>query len=201
MHSKKSPSQTGPTRTDHSAEAARRAVVRLRKAGLWSVGRSLQRHWAAIQRAAQLHAVDPELLMGILVLETANRGLAFRVLERLVARVNPRYLVRRDCSIGIAQIRPSTARSVVDADSQRLVCMLLDDDGSIDVCARLIRRFSQEHHLERLSIRLRVAAVARLYTTGKLAPARHPWIGLYTLLLTYAVSNRLFHSLRGPTPV
>jgi hypothetical protein len=164
-------------------------------ASLQPVARALQRHVPTVARAARTAAVDPELLFGILVLEHLNRGPAHRCLERVLAAVWPSYLVSRDCSIGVAQIRLSTACRLTLAPPRPTIKALLNDAECISTCAMLIAALEDRHSLNLLGARRRVEAVSRLYQVGRLDGPLYPWVAMHSALLLHSVSSRIYHRL------
>jgi hypothetical protein len=167
---------------------------------LHSASQTLARQARAVAEAAAEEGVDPELLFAVLVLEQISRGGLPRLLERLVAKLWPGWLERRDCSLGLPQIRISTAQQVVCVSKREIIRAMMDDGRSIRVCAQLLRRYEDEHGLHSLPAKERFTSFAKLYLTGRIDTPIHPRIDIYARLLAYAKCCRLFGHLTTSVP-
>lgn len=83
--------------------------------------------------------IPEQLLTNILLVERVNRGTwVERFLERQICRFFPEYAIKKDFSIGMAQIKISTAHEVMKESKHILVHKLFDYDYSIKSCAQYI---------------------------------------------------------------
>ena len=169
-----------------------RACFTVYRRCLVAASRALSHLTPAVARAAADSEIDPEVLFGILLLEHANRGGMTRIAERLLSRIFPGYVIRKDCSLGLCQIRISTAQRISGDPPRRVVSALLNDQRNIVICAQLLSDLQSRYRLGVLPIRDRLASTAKLYLTGRLNAPQYPWIALYAELLVDSVSSGLF---------
>jgi hypothetical protein len=153
------------------------------------------RYARAVGAAAEGEGVDPETLFALIALEQLQRGGLLRVLERCCAWLCPALLVRRDCTLGLTQIRISQAQRLLEAEPREVVRQLTNDSENIRVCARMLRAYESEHSLQALPASKRAARVAELHLTGKLGGPRRPRVVLYGRLLAYSIRSGLFQQL------
>jgi hypothetical protein len=93
-----------------------------------------------IEQAAKHNHIPYEILHDALLLEYINRGTwYFRLIEKLVCSILPPLAIRLDVSVGIAQLKISTAKKLTNINSRSVIKQLLDPCKSIELCASYIR--------------------------------------------------------------
>ena len=158
-----------------------------------AVAQAFECYSPVILRCATEHRLAPDIILGILAIEHINRGSIFGYIEHFLARVYPQFLLTKDCSIGIAQIKISTAQIVNQCAQKELLNMLLDNEQCINICARLVRHYCDQYQLDSLPSRELAFHIAYLYLTGKPTGPCFPCIQLYAGLLADALECRLFY--------
>lgn len=102
-----------------------------------------------IEKYAEENNIPKELLEGILCLEYTNRGSIFnRILERFMVKISKRFVITKDFSIGLAQIKPSTAKALLKKSPYEFIDKMLNNDFSIQLCAKLLRRILDDYEKE-----------------------------------------------------
>lgn len=126
---------------------------------------------------------DPEFLFSIIIVEKMNRGSIF-FLEKLLSRFFPKLILFFDCSIGPSQIKPSTAKKVVDFDDAKLVKTLINPKNNIEIMCQLIKvyeRFCKTNE-----------EILNYYLTGKKNPAMNYQLTIYHCLTAWSSKNKLY---------
>lgn len=90
--------------------------------------------------AAQKYQINPNLLYGILLLEHINRGSYYiRILENFLCRFLSRLAIKLDISVGIGQIKLSSAEKGLKISRVLLVKDILEPKFNINACASYIK--------------------------------------------------------------
>ncbi|MFC6465453.1 hypothetical protein ACFP65_10790 [Marinilactibacillus sp. GCM10026970] len=98
-----------------------------------------------IQKYSNKYNISESLLRGILMLENVNRGSFFtKISERILCRLFPRWVIRTDRSIGIAQIKVSTAKELLKKSPEKFLSTMTNTDFSIKLCAKYLGQLVSE---------------------------------------------------------
>lgn len=143
-----------------------------------------------IENAANREDIDVEILFGIISLESLNRGDYFtQILEKLGSLLAPSYLIKKDVSLGIGQVKISTAKKVLEnRNSKETLTSLLNTQENIKIVAKLLSEYIKKMVNEEDVLRY----IVHKYTTGKVNPKPSKEIELYYLLLKWSVKKRIF---------
>lgn len=138
----------------------------------------------SIESEARNAGIDSRLLCGVLAIESAHRPSWVRFCEQLACTVWPSFIVRRDMSIGLGQIRPSTAKALLKDNGTdiALVKKLMNPKFNVFVCAQLLATQAKLVDYQRGSVAAAIR-LAKVYTTGKKTGPNYPWIVLYGICL------------------
>lgn len=156
---------------------------------------NLQKYIHTIKRAATRNKIDPNLLLGIISIESANRnGVSF--IENLLVKVFPYLVVKLDISIGISQLKVSTILRELDLKTTKmfLVKNLINPTFNICLCGKLLKHYSKQEHNDKNKFD-HVLSLVKLYTTGKNNGENYPWIILYSIILMKILQDNLFDKL------
>lgn len=83
--------------------------------------------------------IPNDLLGKIVTLEYIYRGRTYyKVSEHIVCRCFPSLAIKKDISVGITQIRISTAQKILKMAPQKFIVKLLDFEFNLEVCGRLL---------------------------------------------------------------
>ncbi|MGE6370966.1 hypothetical protein ACQKDB_17820 [Planococcus kocurii] len=136
------------------------------------------------------YGIDAEILFGILILEKLNRGnLLVRVLEILGVYLIPWYLIKKNVSIGLGQVKIGTAREVLgNLKDKEILRVLINQSSNIEIVARLLRKYSDNVNREEDLLK----TVSNLYITGKEKPFPNFQTEVHYLLLKWSVKNNIF---------
>jgi len=101
-----------------------------------------------IADAAEKYHIDYKLLETIILLERINRKTWYRQkIEYLACRFIPSYVIKRNCTLGLAQISVNTASEFFAKSPRRYLLDMLKDEVSIELCAyhlnRLLERYNR----------------------------------------------------------
>lgn len=89
-----------------------------------------------IEKEAEKYGLNDELLRTIILLELVNRRNWYvRVVEYWACRLFPNFVIDHDCSLGIAQISVSIAKSYYKISPNRFLLNMLKPEESIALCA------------------------------------------------------------------
>lgn len=148
-----------------------------------------------IEMKAKSHGVDPELLFGILTLEKLSRGnLLIRGLEIVGVYLFPFYLIKRDASIGLGQVKINTAKEVlINLSDKEILKILIYKSSNIETVSRLLKKYSHNVTNEEDVIK----KVSDLYITGKEKPVPNYQTEVHYLLLKWSIKNKLFQKSSG----
>jgi len=134
--------------------------------------RFLRRYSVAIQRAACQHQLVPDVLLGVLLVETVARGQwPVRAVERLMVTLAPHLVILLDVSIGPAQIKPSSLHTCLgEVPDKTLVRKLADAEGSIELCAAILARLWQRSRRIASNQRAVLQCTINQYFAGEIGP-------------------------------
>lgn len=96
-----------------------------------------------INKYARIYKIDCNELYGISLLEHINRGrCTIKILEKIAIKFFVHKAIKLDLSIGIAQIKISTARQFYpDCNIKKLSRKLLTEEFNIHLCAQIISEY------------------------------------------------------------
>lgn len=99
-----------------------------------------------IEEAAKKFRISPELLSIVIKLEKINRGAwRNRLSEQLAVRIIPKLLIRRNVTLGLAQISIKNAHGYFHVAPQRYIRDMLKPEISIELCAFVLRDLLDEY--------------------------------------------------------
>lgn len=103
----------------------------------------IDRKISIIDKYAYIYNLDRRELYGILLLEHVNRGSWItKLIERIALRFFTNYAVKLDLSIGIAQVKISTAKQFYPKCDMKIIGRkLLTDEFNIHICAQIINDY------------------------------------------------------------
>lgn len=134
---------------------------------------------------SNFYHIDPRLIYGILLIEQVNRGSwLVRIVERLF--VNFFYkVVPMDISIGLAQIKISTAKNYLPNYSElEIAKLLLDEDWNIKISAKIIKSYYKTYGLKNNDD---LIYLIKYYTTGNISTPASYSIKIYYLLFKWII--------------
>ena len=99
-----------------------------------------------IQQYSQQYNLNPNLLKSILLLEYINRGSTFiSVCEKIVCYIFPRWAIKKDLSVGLGQIKISTASKILKECPIYFLRKLFDPKFNIQVCSQYLNSLQTEY--------------------------------------------------------
>lgn len=156
---------------------------------------NLLNHFEIIEKAASDNDINPNLLLAFIAVESSNRkGLIF--IEKFAVKFLPSWVVKRDFSLGIAQLKPKTVINELNLNIDRmlLVKKLMQPSYNIDLCSKLLNHYSillQESG----NVFDKILGLVKLYTTGKPDVQNYPWIVLYAHIVHLILNDNLFEKI------
>lgn len=100
-----------------------------------------------IDKAARDNDINVILLETILRLEIFYRGRVYNsVLEKCACKYFGRVAIKKNISVGLAQIRISTAEKVLRENPYNFIKEICDDKLNIEACARLIKNIINSYN-------------------------------------------------------
>ncbi|SEN53422.1 hypothetical protein SAMN05216454_10576 [Peptostreptococcus russellii] len=100
----------------------------------------IEKNKIIIDSVARKYDINIDILEAILKLEIFyRRRLFYPIFEKILCKYFSNYAIKKDISVGIAQIKISTAEKILNKDSREFIKKICYDDMNIDVCARLIK--------------------------------------------------------------
>lgn len=150
-----------------------------------------------IQSLAEQEGINPELLFGIILIEKINRGYwVTRFVEKFFAKLFPKYLIKKDLSIGISQIKVSTAKIVSPALTDiEIIDALLDDVNCISICSKLIKYYLEIIANITKDNEKTIFYLTSLYQTGEMIENEYQFLFFYNKLLAWCISEELLKQL------
>lgn len=135
--------------------------------------------------------IDSEILFAIIVAEQSNRGdILTRILEKIAAIYVNFY--KLDPSLGLAQIKVSTAQSVIKHPVRNIAWKLTTASFNIDCLSRIIKEKSCQIGCDKREI----GAFISWYTTGKKGNEKIPSLQIYISLVEWSLETNFFKRLR-----
>lgn len=99
-----------------------------------------------IDRVARENDINVVLLETILRLEIFYRGRVYnRLLEKCICKYFSKIAIKKNISVGLAQIKISTAEDVLRENPYNFIKRICDDDLNIEVCAKLLKNIINEY--------------------------------------------------------
>ncbi|MBC8572492.1 hypothetical protein H8716_05225 [Lachnospiraceae bacterium NSJ-46] len=99
-----------------------------------------------IQKASRENNISEELLSTVIQLEMMNRGAwVIRKAEKLVCKFLPRYAAKKDYSVGLAQIKISTAQKILKESPDAFLMKMFNNAFNIELCAKILKKLSDEY--------------------------------------------------------
>jgi hypothetical protein len=142
-----------------------------------------------ILSCSKANNINVDILFSILIIEKMNRGdLWSRILERTAAFISPKLVIKLDLSIGLGQIKISTAQKVSNVPPQKLIIDLLKPELNIEIVSRLLSIYNEQTAGDSNQIKKMV----NLYTTGKKEVENNTQLILYIQLVNWCVSQKVF---------
>lgn len=100
-----------------------------------------------IDNAAKENDINVVLLETILGLENFYRGRMYnKILEKILCRFFPVIALKKNISVGIAQIRLSTAEKVLRKDAHTFIKEICNDEYNIALCAKVLKSIIDKHN-------------------------------------------------------
>ncbi|MDO6448995.1 hypothetical protein [Oceanobacillus profundus] len=144
-----------------------------------------------IDKYASTYYLDRNELYGILLLEYLNRGSWItRNTERVFVSLFTRSAINLDLSIGIAQIKISTAKKFYpSSDFKTLAKKLLIDEFNIHLCAQIMNKYYLSPQKNN-----KLLGLVKQYTTGNKNAKENLSIYIYYKLLKWIIEEQYFKS-------
>jgi len=152
-------------------------------------------HFNYIEKISKTYNVDSHLLYYILLIEWINRGnWLTKSSEKILVKLFINKVIKYDISIGIGQIKVSTAQFFLrHGDNRNIARNLLIDEFNIEVCAKII---SSYYHSIHKSDDKGLLGLVKQYTTGNDSSKVNIQIIIYYSLLKWAFKESLLSKVR-----
>lgn len=152
-------------------------------------GLNLKKYYNIIEHEAIINNLNVNLLFGFIILEQINRGnIIQRIIEYLIVYLVPQVVIKRDMSLGLAQIKLSTAQKIYPYELDRvLIRNLINEDFNISTCAKLLCSI-----ISNIGININLLILTKNYLTGNSYSDLNNTIILYHNLLYWSVKQQLF---------
>ncbi len=99
-----------------------------------------------IEREALANGIDKDILETILCLEYVNRSSVFYVIaEKIAVKFFKKRVIEKDYSIGLAQIKPSTAKELISESPYTFLEKMTDPQFSIKLCAKYLTQIIRKY--------------------------------------------------------
>lgn len=148
----------------------------------------IDKRLAIIDECAKINKINREELYGILLIEHINRGkLITRIIERCAVKFLIYKSIQLDLSLGIGQIKISTAKIYCpNKDGKTVAKELLRDEFNINIAAQIIHDYHR-----RFYGRNQLLGLVKYYTTGNSTHESNKIIILYHKLLKWIMEEDL----------
>lgn len=148
-----------------------------------------------VHSIARQEGINPELLFGIILIEKINRGhWLTRFSEKVFIKLFPKYLIKRDASLGISQIKVSTAKLVTPSLSDiEILDALSDDFKCISICSKLINYYLEIIKKTTEDNDKIILILTSLYLTGEIVVIDNDCLFFYNNLLEWCISEKLLN--------
>lgn len=143
-----------------------------------------------ISNSSEIENINAEVLFGFISLESLNRGdFLTCTLERIGVFLAPSYLIKHDMSLGIGQVKISTAKKVLtDQNDKKVLNSLIHPKKNIEIVAKLLSSYLKNVERNENSLRF----LTNKYITGKENPKITEEMEIYYLLLEWSIQNEIF---------
>lgn len=130
--------------------------------------------------------IEFTLINALLTIERFNRGdFITKYKEHLLVKFLPQFTANQDPSLGIGQIKISTAEEYFPNKSKlELQQLLLDTEFNISLCAHIIKDFQKNENMDNTNLGL-----IKLYTTGSSSSSINNTIRLYYFLFEWLINK------------
>lgn len=99
-----------------------------------------------IEREALANGIDKDILETVLCLEYVNRSSVLYVFaEKIAVKFFKKRVIEKDYSIGLAQIKPSTAKSLISESPYTFLEKMTDPQFSIKLCAKYLAQIIRKY--------------------------------------------------------
>ena len=106
----------------------------------------IKRNKFVIDKAARDNDISVVLLETVLRLEIFYRGRIYnKLLEKFICRFFPQIAIKKNISVGMAQIRISTAEEVLRENPFIFIKQICNDQLNIEVCAKLLKNMINQY--------------------------------------------------------
>lgn len=142
----------------------------------------------SIKQYAKKYNLNPNLILAFVIIEKLNRGHIVQIYtEKLIAAFWPKLLIYLDASLGIGQLKISTAKKILSInDNTSVIKYLLDSDKNIEIMAKLIKCYNRSDNTQNLEY------LVKLYTTGNKFANWNTSINIYYQLFCKIVAKQFF---------
>jgi len=102
-----------------------------------------------IIRICHANDINIELLKTIVALEYIYRGQWYNWLsETILCKYFPWLAIKKDISVGLTQIKISTAKEILEMAPKKFVNKLMDPEFNMDVCAKFLKKIIDKYKIE-----------------------------------------------------
>lgn len=99
-----------------------------------------------IDKVSRENDINAVLLETILRLEIFYRGRLYnRILEKIICKFFGKIAIKKNISVGMAQIKISTAGEILKENPQKIIKKICEDEINIEVCAKLLKKLIIEY--------------------------------------------------------
>lgn len=123
---------------------------------------------------------NPEFLFAIIIVEKMNRK-NISLLEHILVFIFPKVVIFLDFSIGLCQIKPSTAKLVTSVKDSEIIKLLLNPSINIEVMCKLIEHYRMKYYTKE--------EILNCYLTGKKRPRMNNELKIYYELTIWSSKN------------
>lgn len=150
-----------------------------------------------IKEKAEKYNLNAELLFAIIMLEKMSRdNIITQLLEKLTFYFLPIYLIKKNTSIGVGQVKITTAKEVLsNISNYDILRKLMNFNTNLDVVAKLIFKYRNDVSRDEINEEEVMRKVSNLYITGEKNPTLNLQIKTHSLLLLWSVKNRIFKEI------
>lgn len=114
---------------------------------MWFEQKFCDQYFYEINQAADKYEIHDKLLETIILLELTNRKSWYMQLaEKIVCRYFPQIAIRRNMTLGVAQISVSVAKEYYQQAPTRFLGKMLKPEESIELCAFYLRRLIDQYN-------------------------------------------------------
>ncbi len=100
-----------------------------------------------IKSVCERNDISTDLLNTIIKLEYIHRGKwYYNLFEKIISKFFTNVAIKKDISIGISQIKISTAKEVLEKSPTKFVKKLADIDFNLEVCGKLLNILIEDYY-------------------------------------------------------